>query len=254
MKFIDTNRWSGAWPLSPVSLNGSSNRRPKAIGYEIKEALVSPFEAVFQMDPMPGNRANFEAVKKQRKCRPLPIINPATPAWEDHLEEVTENNRVVAIRLLPGYHGYTLRSQAVKKLADRLKEKKLRLIITTRLVDERHEHHSLNIKPVPLKHLKHFIEHEPKLHPLIQGLGIHELKELAKAEGTFSADTSFAEWEDTLRVMKLSIPVSRILFGSLSPLQVDQAQFDKVRLSSLSQKQREAVAFDNAQSFFNLQA
>ena len=170
----------------------------------------------------------------------------------NHLEEVSEHAGVIAIRLLPGYHGYSLRSSSVGKLLERLKEKKLRLVITARLVDERQEHHALSIKPVTVSQLKQFVERHSKIHPLIQGLGVHELKELAQADGLFSTDTSFTEWEDTLRVAKQSIPISRIQFGSLSPLQIAQAQIDKVRLSSLPSRQREAVAFKNAQKFFNI--
>ena len=252
MNFIDTNAWSGPWPFGSVASVDSDAPRINRIGYEITEALVSSFEAVFQADPMPGNRANFKGLPMLRSLRPLPIINPATPAWEDHLEEVSEHGRVAAIRLLPAYHGYSLQSASVKKLLGKLAHKNLRLIITARLVDERQEHPALSIKPVPMKQLKTFVEANPETHPLIQGLGVHELKELAKAQGLFSTDTSFAEWEDTLRVLKNDIPISRILFGSLSPLQVAQAQIDKVRLSSLSKKQRQSVAQTNAQSFFDI--
>ncbi len=252
MKFIDTNAWSGAWPFGPVSSIDSDAPKVNRVGYEISEALVSSFEAVFQSDPMPGNRANLRKLPLLRSLRPLPILNPATPAWEDHLDEVSDHARVVAVRLLPAYHGYSLGSAAVKKLIEKLTEKKLRLIITARLVDERQEHSALSIKPVPLNQLKQFVERSPEINPLVQGLGVHELKELSKAEGVFSTDTSFAEWEDTLRVIKEDLPLSRILFGSLTPLQVAQAQIDKVRLSSLTKRQREAVAHNNAQSFFDI--
>ena len=252
MNFIDTNAWIGSWPFSPVSLSESRSPKIRRVGYKISEALISSFDAVFQTDPMPGNRAILDVVKKSRTCRPLPIINPATPAWVDHLEEVSQHAGVVAVRLLPGYHGYSLRSAATRTLLEHLKEKKLRLVITARLVDERQEHHALSIKPVAVSQLTQFVERHPKINPLIQGLGVHELKELAKSDGLFSTDTSFAEWEDTLRVVKQNIPISRIQFGSLSPLQIAQAQIDKVRLSSLSIRQREAVALNNAQKFFKI--
>ncbi|QXD25497.1 hypothetical protein F7C95_06270 [Opitutia bacterium ISCC 51] len=252
MNFIDTNAWSGSWPFGSVSSVNSEAPRVSRVGYEINEALISPFDAVFQTDPMPGNRANFKALAMLRSFRPLPILNPATPAWKEHLEEISDHGRVVAVRLLPAYHGYSLRSASVKKLIEELAAKKLKLVITARLVDERQEHPALSIKPISIPQIKGFLDKAPELHPLIQGLGVHELKELSTTQGAFSTDTSFAEWEDTLRVLKADIPVSRILFGSLSPLQVAQAQFDKVRLSSLPRGQRDAVAMCNAQSFFDI--
>lgn len=252
MNLIDTNAWSGCWPFGPVSKQCKKLPILIGTGYRIQQAMVSSLESIYQSDPMPGNRDVFTSTYGRRSYRPLPIINPATPAWEDHLIEVSEKSRVVAVRLLPQYHGYSLQSVTVKKLIRRLEDLQLRLIIVARLVDERQEHPAVNIKPIPVAQLKKFIENHPKVHPLIQGYGVHELKELAQAKGDFSTDTSFAEWEDTLRVINRNVPVSRIIFGSLSPLQITQAQVDKVRLSSLPKKQREAVGIRNCQSYFNI--
>jgi uncharacterized protein len=250
MTFIDTNLWCGPWPFAPLARNNAADIAKRLSGYEPMEALVSPFETVFQADPMPGNRAMIKALKTFKQLHPLPVINPGTPAWKDDLEELSSNPGVTAVRLLPAYHGYRLNTVAVRQLTERLQAKGLRLIITARLVDERHEHHGVSIKPVPIKQLAGFLEKFPKLNPLIQGLGIHELEKLSKETALFSTDTSFAEWEDTLRVMKQFLPVSRIQFGSLSPLQVKLAQVDKVRLSSLSDRQLELIAGGNAQKYF----
>lgn len=194
----------------------------------------------------------FDHIRSLKAFRPLPVINPRTSAWKDHLKEVAANPSVVGIRLLPAYHGYRLNSATISKLVEQVNSKGLRLVITARLVDERQEHHGVSIKPVSVKQLDDFIKRHPRIHPLIQGLSIHELESLSKAGGLFSTDTSFAEWEDTLRVLKRHLPVSRIQFGSLSPLQVKQAQVDKVRLSSITVRQRELIGLGNAKKFFNI--
>jgi predicted TIM-barrel fold metal-dependent hydrolase len=246
MNFIDTNVWFGSWPFTPLPRNGAADVERRLSRLGTSEALVSPFETVFQVDPMPGNRVMLKALEKRKGLRPLPVINPGTSAWEDHLDELSENPNVVGVRILPAYHGYRLNTMAVRGLVDRLALKKLRLVVTARLVDERHEHRAVSIKPVSVTQLAGFVERHPKSNPLIQGLGVHELRELAKAGESFFTDTSFAEWEDTLKVLKEILPVSKILYGSLSPLQVTQAQMDKIRLSSLSARQREAVSCGNA--------
>ncbi|MFL3658312.1 MAG: amidohydrolase family protein [Opitutales bacterium] len=252
MNFIDTNVWCGSWPFTPISRNGTADIDRRLRRFGISEALVSPFETVFQDDPMPGNRALLKALEKRKGLRPLPVLNPGTAAWEDHLEELSKCLDVVGVRILPAYHGYRLNAVAVRRLAERLESKKIRLVITARLVDERHEHRALTIKPASVAQLAGFVGRNPKVNPLIQGLGTHELKEMAKADGRFLTDTSFAEWEDTLRVLKGFMPISRVLFGSLSPLQVTRAQVDKVRLSSLSGRQRESVARGNAGRYFGI--
>jgi len=252
MNFFDTNVWFGPWPFAPLPRNGAADIEQRLSRFGISEALVSPFETVFQVDPMPGNRALLKTLQKRKGLRSLPVMNPGTAAWEDHLDELSDDPEVTGVRLLPAYHGYRLNSVAVRRLVERLALKKLRLVITARLVDERHEHPAISIKPVSVKQLAGFVERNPKSSPLIQGLGVHELGELAKASGHFSTDTSFAEWEDTLKVLKGFLPVSRILYGSLSPLQVTRAQVDKVRLSSLSARQRDAVACGNAIRYFGV--
>ena len=252
MKFIDTNAWCGSWPFAPLSLKKPDKIGRRSLDIDIIEAHISSFDTLFQSDPMPGNRAMLKALRNRTELRPLPVINPGTTAWEDHLEEMAAYPKVVGIRLTPAYHGYRLNSVAVRRLIDRAKVKGLRLVVTARLVDERHEHQAVSIKPVGISQLATFIERFPKTNPLIQGLGTHVLRELSSVEGLFSTDTSFAEWKDTFKVIKKQLPVSRILYGSLAPLQVMQAQIDKVRMSSLTTRQRESIANGNARNYFKL--
>ncbi|MCB1124694.1 MAG: hypothetical protein KJT03_24285, partial [Verrucomicrobiae bacterium] len=249
MNFFDTNCWLGPWPFAPIKTGNTFPPR-KGTGYDIQQSLVSSFDSIFQTDPMPGNRSVAEAIKRRKSWHLLPVINPGTPAWQDHFEEVTSQNPVMAIRMLPAYHGFSLDSPALRKLVETAESKNLRLVIVARLVDERHEHHGVSIKPVSIKALSLFLAQFPKLNPLIQGLDIHQLHELSETGLGFSTDTSIVEWEDTLKVMKKCLPVSRILFGSLAPLQVTQAQVDKVRLSSVSLSQRDCVAYGNATRYF----
>ena len=252
MKFTDTNAWYGSWPFATLpELNAGTHTR-RVSGCKISNTLVSSFNSIFQVDPMPGNRDMFHCLSSRKGVHFLPVINPRTPAWKDHFEELINTPLVVGVRLLPSYHNYKLNSVRVRKLVERIEKTNLRLIITARLVDERHEHQALSIKPVSVPQLADFLKRFPKSHPLIQALGIHELKELSEAKETFSTDTSFAEWENTLKVLKTYLPISRIQFGSLSPLQVEQAQVDKVRMSSISESQREAVANRNAQRYFRI--
>ena len=90
------------------------------VNYEITEALVSPFDSVFQVDPMPGNRTMFKTYRLLKTFRPLPVINPRSSAWEDHLEELAKHREVVGVRLLPAYHGYRLNSVAVRRLVEKV--------------------------------------------------------------------------------------------------------------------------------------
>ncbi len=252
MTLFDTNVWFGSWPFAPIGIPSAAALEKRLGSNGIEGALVSSFETVFQVDPMPGNRALRQALRKRKSLQALPVINPGTPAWEDHFEELATSSDVPALRLLPSYHDYRLNSKSTQRLVRATEANGVRLVITARLVDERQEHKAVNIKPVSVEALTDFVQKHPQLNPLIQGLNRHEVEALSKAEGQFLTDTSFAEWEDTLKVLKGFLPVSRMLFGSLTPLHVLQAQVDKIRCSSLTDRQRQLVASGNAKNYFGL--
>jgi hypothetical protein len=245
MKFIDTNLWIGNWPFAPLSRNEVKEVSRRLSRFDIDTAFVSTFECVFQVDPMPGNRSLRKTVARRRRLRALPVLNPGVAAWRDHLDELADWPETKAIRLLPGYHGYRLDSRSTRACVEALQSRGIRVLATARLIDERHE-------PPALGQWEGFLEFASSANPLIQGLSVHELRALSEFGRRFSADISFAEWEDTLRVLKGFMSTTRIMFGSLSPLQVLQAQIDKIRLSSLALNQREKVANLNAVKYFGV--
>ena len=254
MIFFDTNVWHGSWAFAPLPrLNPAALARALQRN-DIVGAMVSQFDCVFQFDPMPGNRALLKALQRQESLYPLPVLNLATPMWREHLQSLASNRRVRAIRLLPAYHAYDLSLRKYDDAIAAIADSGLRIIVTSRLVDERHEHHAVRIKPVPVKRLARFLERHPKVNPLIHGLSRFELEALAKSQELFSVDTSFLEWEDSLRVASDFLAASRIQMGSTTPLQVTQSHADKIRFSSLPAAQKRAVAFQSAYKFFNLQS
>lgn len=252
MKLIDTNLWLGNWPFAPIAANDPTGLMRKLKRGGLSRGFVSPLDTVFQVDPMPGNRALMNAIANTPFYQALPVVNLATPAWEAHFDELVTGGMTSGVRLLPAYHGYGLSAASVGKLVSKVNAIGMRIVITARLVDERHEHRAVSIKPISVKALTKFVGSHPDLNPLIQGLNRHELEGLSREAGRFMTDTSFAEWEDTLATLKRFLPVRRMVFGSLVPLQSLQAQVDKVRLSSLSSRQRDLVGSGNAMRYFGI--
>lgn len=252
MNLFDTNAWYGSWAFAPVPQMSAAELVDELRRHGAGGALVSHFDCVFQFDPMPGNRLLAQAVRRQASLRPLPVLNLATPMWRWHLEELTAMRRVLAVRLLPAYHGYDISARKFDEAIEAIAQSGLRIVITARLIDERHEHPAIRIKPVPLKRVARFIERHPQVDPLIQGLIRSELEVMGKSEGMFCVDTSFLEWEDSLRVASGYVAVSRIQMGSTFPLQVLRSHVDKVSLSTISTVQRRLVAARNAQRFLGI--
>jgi uncharacterized protein len=252
MRFLDTNCWMGAWPFASLPARSAAALQAHLAEHGVARALVSSFDALFQSDPTPANRALMLACREHPGLLPLPVINPAMPAWQEHLARCVDTMPVRAIRLLPGYHRYRLTGAAVGRLVEDATGQRIRIVVTARLVDERHEHPAVRVKPVKVPELAAFLERHADVESLVQGLTRHEVDALAGKTKRFLTDLSFAEWEDTLRVLRRKLPVARMVFGSLTPLHVLRAQVDKVRLSTLSEVDRRAVAADNAQRFLNL--
>ncbi len=193
MNLIDTNLWIGNWAFAPIEAKDPAVVMRKLKRGGISKAFVSSLDTLFQVDPMPGNRELMHSISRLSFYHLLPVINPATPAWEAHLEELVAGGKVSGVRLLPAYHGYKLSTAPVTKLISKVQKHGLRIVITARMVDERHEHHAVSIKPVSLSALAKFIGSHPNLNPLIQGLNRHELETLSQEAKNFVLDTSFAE-------------------------------------------------------------
>lgn len=252
MTFLDTNCWLGPWPFAPLPARSPRGLWRHLESAGVSGALVSPFDALFQDDPMPANRALRRACRSCPRLLPLPVVNPAMPAWREHLAACRDEFTVPAVRLLPAYHRYRLGSRRAAACLEAARSAGLRVVITARLVDERHEHPALRVRPVGVSELAALRRRHRELQPLVQGLTRHEIDALAaEVDGVF-CDLSFAEWEDTLRVLREKTAVSQLMFGSLAPLHVLPAQLDKIRSSSVSSRERSAVAGDNARRFFPL--
>lgn len=253
IRFFDTNVWWGPWPFAPLPGRGAAALRRHLAAHHIEGALVSAFEALWQDDPMPANRALRAALAREPALRPLPLINPAVAPWREHLAECLGwAGALRAVRVAPAYHGYALGEPGLKMLAGLAADEGIRIVMTARLVDERHEHHAVRLRPGPLDALTRWLRRNPRLHPLVQGLTRAELEKLAPEVTNFTADLGYAEWHDTLRVLRAVLPVRRLVLGSLTPLHVTRAQVDKIAESSLPRASRAAVARINALKFFDL--
>lgn len=259
LSYIDTNAWWGTWLRGGVRDDRAPAELARWLGrHGVERALVSPLAALLADDPMPANRALFAGLGGVRRLVALPVINPVLPGWADDLAEVAQASGVVAVRWLPAYHGYRLSDRRCQEAARAIGRAGLRLVITARLIDERHEHAGIRVRPVAGREL---IRALPRLAeaggrrgtPLVQGLTKHELEQLAAAGiRDFAADLSFAEWEDTLKVVARSVPLTRVMVGTLTPLHVTQAQLAKTSSLTVTPRLRAAVAADNARKFFKL--
>lgn len=248
---FDTNAWVGEWPFALVVNRDAATLKRYWRKHGIDRGLVSSFAALWVLDPMPANRALRADLKGKAGMTVLPIVNLFDPDWRGQLAEIATWPEVRAVRLAPGYGGWSVTSRVAREATTAILGYGLEIVMTARLVDERQEHPSLKIKPVTTKALAKWLAMAPEGMPLIHGLTRWEVEELAGKSDRFLTDLSFAEWENSVGMIGKVMGQSRLVLGTLTPLLSTTAQVNKVVQSPESMKARKAVGALNAERFLS---
>lgn len=251
MEIYDTNAWVGSWPFAPVGHVDVAALRQHWRTAGVTGGLVSSLDALWLLDPTSVNAELIKATQRLAGIDPLPILNLLDPAWAEQLATLLRTKAVKAVRLAPGYGGWKLNDQRAVAAATEIVAQGRQVVLTARLVDERHEHPSVKVKPVAVKTIARWIEKVPTMTPLVQGLGRWEIQELAKTTDRFLTDLSFMEWMDTVGVISQKVDPGRIVFGSLTPLHGLAAHVNKVTQSPATMARRRALAAGNARKFLS---
>jgi hypothetical protein len=251
MNFYDTNAWVGNWPFAPLGHADVSALRKHWKSAGVDGGLVSSLDALWMLNPTDVNSALIAATRRIAGVDPLPILNLLDPAWEEQLDQVLQSKAVKAIRLAPGYGGWKMNDRRAVDAAKHIIARGRQVVLTARLVDERHGHPTVIVKPIAAKAIARWIERVPEMMPLVQGLSRWELEELAKLSDRFLTDLSFTEWKDSIGVAAKSVGYDRIVLGSLTPLHVLQAHVNKIVQSPATLARRKAVAAGNAEKFLS---
>lgn len=248
---FDAHVHLGSWPFAFLPNYSAPQLAAHLKAHGIGRAAVSPLDAVLAPDPLPANRALLAAVRKTPGLLPLPAVNPALAHWREQLD-LAAAAPLRAIKLYPNYHNWRLDAPRFAPFFAEVAARGLRVVIGARLEDERHRYFALRIKGVPVKSLAAFLKKYPKLDPLILGLYLPELRELAKAAKNFSADMSCVEWIRSAETLAKEFPHDRICFGSHTPFFNTRASVDKITTATLPAKVRTAFGHANAERFFGL--
>jgi uncharacterized protein len=248
---IDANVHLGPWPFTLVPELGASQLAAHLRAHGIRRAIVCPTTAILAPDPLPASRALLASVRRIPALLPVPVVNPALANWREQLD-AAEAGPLRSVKLFPNYHNYRLDSARLDPFFSEVRSRRLRLLISVRFEDERHRYFGLRIKGVPPQTLISFLRRHQRLHPLVFGLGLPELRQVAKKCDNFSTDTSFIEWRDSLATLVREFPPRRIFFASHAPFFVTRASIAKLTAAGLPARTRDAIGYRNAARFFSL--
>ena len=251
MNAFDALTWLGHWPFAFLAERKAADLARHLRAHGIARALVSPLDAVFAPEPGPANRALFRAVRGVAALEPVPVINPALPDWRDQLQDCLDHAPVRLVRVLPSYHRVTLTGPAMAELVATCRQRGVKLAIQARLIDERHEHHAVSIRPPKVAVLARFLDAFPNEPVLLSGLLRTEAATLAAGRPHVRVDLAFVEWLDTLRTTLAAVPARQVVFASHTPFLETAAAPAKFARSRITPSAQRALLTGNLERFLS---
>lgn len=246
----DINVSYGTWPFQRFPFENLRALADHLETEEIGRALVSHLGGVFYPDPDPFNRELIEESKGLDVIHPIPVINPAYPGWQSHLDAYRGVLDLKAIKIHPSFHNYHCCDKLVEPIAAYLIEHKIPLLVQMRMEDERMQYFALNIKGVPVDDIIALEHRFPALKIICLNAYLPEARRIGKETQNVCVDTAFAEWQYTMDLMLEDLSPERILFGSHTPFLYTQASTMKLLKAPIAETVKHQIGIANADHIF----
>ena len=250
--FVDVNCGMGRWPLKVERSMNAEQAARLARQEGTEHALVSSLEAILLYDPEEPNERLFRQTDGYSSLMsPVPVLNLRLRNWEILLERYLRERVIRAVKLHPNYHGYHLTDEPARRLAARLSEAGVPLMVALRMEDERYHHSVMPVPSVDWDELLEFAAGHRSLR--IIALNCYRNEAIrARSTPNLWVDLAFVEMYPTLADLIDHGDPGRILFGSNAPLFVARAAAMKVAWADLPPEIIAAVASGNARQLFGL--
>jgi predicted TIM-barrel fold metal-dependent hydrolase len=235
---IDVNVNYGIWPFRRFEINTVKKIEEKLKKNGIDYAFISHLGCVFNFQEVEEyNKELIEKIKNHRRLNLLPVINPKVC-------DIEEIENLKAIKIIPGYHFYSLNDRNFNTLFKKINDKKILLFIQMRYEDERSHHPLFKVKPPALEEIKQFALNFPEIRIILLCGYFNEIVQLCKIENIYS-DISFVEHYKTIKSLLCKIPADKILFGSHTPFLYLESQIAKIKYAEVKEEEIEKISFKN---------
>ena len=219
MEHMDFNCFTGNWPFYRVRYNTVEKLAQLHSRIGITGGYISALEAIFYQDPYEAELALAKELKGT-PYRHAMILNPTLPGWKDDLRRALRDLDIKAIRLFPGYHGYSLTDPVADEAAAAIQDSGLPLLLTLRVVDDRSAY-GIRPRPIADAEVISFLEKHPQLLTVIANIRLAQLKNytaLFETRKNLFIDTSgfmagLFPVEDAWNIAK-----GQVVFGTNAPL------------------------------------
>jgi hypothetical protein len=255
---IDVAVYPGHWPYHNIPNCDTASVLESFDVTNTVGALASPMNAIFYKDPLEGYTElvdQLKQTKQQQRVKLAPIMNPALSYWEKDYAVYRHDSAVVSLRLIPGYHNYTLSDTCVQLFFERVQEDTIPIFITLRMQDARMRHWLDNSRDVGMPEINYLIDRFPKIRICLSNCRTDEMLKLWQNTGEKSQlyfDTSGLIGEEFYRNIEDHELGQRILYGSGRPYTTALCSLEPIHRSTLSCEIRERILIKNAQGFLRV--
>ncbi len=250
-KLFDCNAHIGNWPFRKLHNNNAMGLLRMMDRSGITNAVVSSIDAIFYKNCQPGNVEVFRQIKKYReRLFPFAVINPYYAGWQEDLEECVGKYNIKGITIYPSIHGYSLKDDCADELMVKVKEYKIPVAISLRIVDPRQGHWLFQVPNINIEDLVCFTKKHSEVSFIIRDVETEIIdKKLIKINNCYFdiSRINFCE-KDILKKLITKSSVDRYLFGSQIPFKDPTPAILKLQLSNITKIERNKIEFRNLEN------
>lgn len=137
----DADTWIGHWPFRALPRRSATDLLKRMDEHGIEKALVASLHGLFYKDPHEANRELAKEIRRRRdRLIPCAVLDPTYYGWRQDLRQCREEFGMPVLRLVPGYHQYTLSDPVAAEIVQAAHELNMVVALCGRIVDERGRH------------------------------------------------------------------------------------------------------------------
>lgn len=252
LQAVDVTAFLGTfpWRLQAHADAVSLTRQADQLG--LSGLCLSHLASVFGYDTRSGNEELQRVVEADSRYFFTPILNPTEPGWQAELAWALEH-RARGVRIVPGYHGYTLDHPAVADLVTAAKDAGIALHLSTTLEDPRERHPRYAVADCTMAHLADFLRLAHQVPVVLSGLRPGDWAEVdAHLDTGHDLDRILLDtWRmngpvGVLRTLCEDSLASMLAYGTCQPVQEPVASAYQVATATIDEADRQALAAQNA--------
>lgn len=235
----DASAFAGRWPFTPLPAPSLARMLDAYRAAGVRGVALSPMGGVLEPEPMHANLGLLRALESAAcgdvRVVAVPILNPSQAGWERDLDACLDQGAgiVGGIRVVPGYHAYSLEGRVADALAEACAARGLTVCVQARMEDERCHHPLMKVPPPEPRTIAAFSARHPRTSILVCGAYMAELPAYAECRNVV-AEMSFVESGHLLRDAIAALGPDRLAIGTHAPLLAPESGFAKLHGDTVS--------------------